>query len=331
MKKSLIALAVAGIVAAPAAMAEATIYGQARAAYEIFDGGTGYQKNTNVTSRASRIAVKGSEDLGNGLSATWGIGANMATTDSNDSIAGFGERDGHVGISGGFGTLVLGHGDKPSKVYADRSNFGDTLGGPVVMNFGGGENAVVYSTPDMNGFSATLAIGAAAESVTTAGAAKATSHSFGAGYTAGPLYIGLGYDGDKSAATPSVKTSTTSLTVTYGFDALSVGGTYQRRDLGAAASGDTNAYLLNVAYSLGSDVIKAEYSKINDATTALNDSGSQISVGYDHNMSKNTTVFALYTRITNDTGASRSSAARISSVTAGNDPSGFSFGINHSF
>ena len=86
MKKSLIALAVAGVVAAPVAMAEVTIYGQANVSYDVVDNGTSTAgaagTSTNkVSSNASRIGFKGTEDLGNGTSAIWQIesGANIDT------------------------------------------------------------------------------------------------------------------------------------------------------------------------------------------------------------------------------------------------------------
>ena len=52
MKKSMIALAVASVFVAPAAMAEATVYGQVNMAYEMVDnGGDGLGVGLNDTSR----------------------------------------------------------------------------------------------------------------------------------------------------------------------------------------------------------------------------------------------------------------------------------------
>ena len=72
MKKSLIALAVAGVFAAPAAMAaDTTIYGQANASFDGVDNGSGGTTTNKVSSNASRLGVKGSEDIGGGNSAIW--------------------------------------------------------------------------------------------------------------------------------------------------------------------------------------------------------------------------------------------------------------------
>jgi predicted porin len=73
MKKSLIALAVAGAFAAPAAFAASAnvdVYGIMNVALQDTDAsGTDLQ----VTDNFSRVGLKGSEDLGGGLKGVWQI------------------------------------------------------------------------------------------------------------------------------------------------------------------------------------------------------------------------------------------------------------------
>ena len=66
MKKTLIASAVAAVVAAPAAFADVTISGQIN--QEFYDAGGDTQSDLN-----SDIVFSGKEDLGNGLTANWKI------------------------------------------------------------------------------------------------------------------------------------------------------------------------------------------------------------------------------------------------------------------
>jgi predicted porin len=63
----------------------------------------------------------------------------------------------------------------------------------------------------------------------------------------------------------------------------------------------------------------------------------QFSLGYDHNLSKRTTVYALYTKLSNDSVASYtlSGASDVGGATTsagvGASPSAFALGMRHSF
>jgi len=101
MKKTLIALAALGVVGTAAA--EATIYG-------VVDVGiTNEGGATNVASglaASPRIGLKGSEDLGGGLSASWMVEAgynNVAETATT-----FGDRGASLSIGGSFGEITMG-------------------------------------------------------------------------------------------------------------------------------------------------------------------------------------------------------------------------------
>lgn len=106
MNKKLIAVAVAGLVAAPAVHAETTAYGSIRGLIDITNPAGG-ASTTNLSDNASRIGLKGSTDLGNGMtvSGRWEFGANADNSD--DGIEG--TRLGWVGLSGGFGSITAGN------------------------------------------------------------------------------------------------------------------------------------------------------------------------------------------------------------------------------
>lgn len=106
MNKKLIAVAVAGLVAAPAVHAETTAYGSIRGLIDITDK-AGAPSTTNLSDNGSRIGLKGSTDLGNGLtvSGRWEFAANADNAD--DGITG--TRLGWVGLSGGFGSVTVGN------------------------------------------------------------------------------------------------------------------------------------------------------------------------------------------------------------------------------
>jgi len=111
MQKKLIALAVAGLVSAPAfAQSNVTIYGIADA-YLGFGshGDNDFQGVGSAGLSGSRIGFKGAEDLGNGLKAVFtieqgfSIDTGLETTDGNAF-----QRQAFVGLGGSFGTVSLG-------------------------------------------------------------------------------------------------------------------------------------------------------------------------------------------------------------------------------
>jgi predicted porin len=134
MKKSILAIAVAATMAAPAAMAAPTVYGNVHLSLNAADNDIpNAENNLALSSNTSSIGVKGSEDLGDGMKAIYKIEfgvdiANKPTTnpDANAPVLpaslGGGTADGQsaakggtlnrrdqfVGLKGGFGTVKLG-------------------------------------------------------------------------------------------------------------------------------------------------------------------------------------------------------------------------------
>ena len=100
MNKSLIALAVAGVFASSAAMADVNFYGQANVSYDVIDNhGPNNRDSQGVASNGSRFGIKGSEDLGGGLSAIYqienqiAIGAGLGGTSNPNSQTAIAFRD----------------------------------------------------------------------------------------------------------------------------------------------------------------------------------------------------------------------------------------------
>ena len=89
-----------------------------------------------------------------------------------------------------------------------------------------------------------------------------------------------------------------------------------------AAGGEaenTNIYLAGKYNLDSSNAVKLAYTTVGDTKDAITDDGNtQISIGYDHSMSKNTTVYALYSQADEN-------------VDNGDSPTVLSFGLKHSF
>ncbi|MES9980357.1 MAG: porin [Candidatus Thiodiazotropha sp. 6PLUC6] len=132
--KKVLSLAIAAALVAPvAAMADATIYGKVRQSIDIVDDERDDTDNIQINDNTSRLGVKGSEDLGNGLTGVYKIeyGVKISTNPGGDEFKGDGglsARNAFVGLAGGFGTVVLGRHDTPLKISTGSLDyFGDTI------------------------------------------------------------------------------------------------------------------------------------------------------------------------------------------------------------
>jgi predicted porin len=142
MNKKLIAVAVAGVLAAPAVMADnsVTIYGvadvgleqvEAKGASDVRDA-TGtvttqgssldVKGRSRVTSNSSYIGFKGQEELGGSLKAIWQIEQAIDIDDGGGSKTnGFATRDSFVGLTSEMaGTVVLGRLTTPTRAVASK-------------------------------------------------------------------------------------------------------------------------------------------------------------------------------------------------------------------
>ena len=111
MKKTLIALALTTLPVA--AMAEVVLYGQMKAGYEVNSSKvTGADRDpylNGIADYGSRIGVKGSEDLGNGLKAIWQVESRIHLGNSNSSSDTLANRDSFIGLQHDtYGTVRAG-------------------------------------------------------------------------------------------------------------------------------------------------------------------------------------------------------------------------------
>ncbi|MGL4766640.1 MAG: porin [Formosimonas sp.] len=104
MNKILLSLAVVGALSSTAQAATSVqLYGQLDVGYEHWHT---HKKVTQNSSHDSHIGLKGSEDLGNGLAATFNLEADIAL-DSGSMSSGF-NRESTVGLKGRFGHVRVG-------------------------------------------------------------------------------------------------------------------------------------------------------------------------------------------------------------------------------
>ncbi len=195
MKKSLIALAVLAASGAAMAQSSVTMYGVADLSLAKANGVSAQMSGNGVMNNGnSRLGVRGVEDLGGGLKASFnfeqGINAESGATD-----AATWQRAAWLALSGGFGRFQMGRTLTPSFWGVAAWELTGTANYSAVANqfgFAGGptrNNSVfMYTTPNMGGFSGTLGYIAKPDN---GGNAKVDANLI---YANGPLAVALSYN-----------------------------------------------------------------------------------------------------------------------------------------
>ncbi|MFP8965469.1 porin [Pokkaliibacter sp. CJK22405] len=165
MKKSIIALAVAGALAAPAiSMADATLYGRIHERVVFQES-----NDAAIQNAGHRLGVKGESEMDSGLTAFYQLETEYQSMDDTASQAASGApaADLHVrlafaGVKGDFGTVTVGRLNNPySDIYtADIFEYNSGIYEASTFRLG---NAITYATPDMNGFGAAVGLSATGE------------------------------------------------------------------------------------------------------------------------------------------------------------------------
>jgi predicted porin len=325
MKKSLIALAVAGAFAAPAfaATSNVDVYGTVRMSVDYNDPASPAESNWTVNDRVSRIGFKGSEDLGGGMKGVWQIeqqiNAANAPLTADTAFGGAGLRNTFVGLSGGFGTVLVGRHDTPYKLGGSADLFADTAADAQQASgiIGSGNfdlrinGTIAYVSPDFSGFHAAIAVVPGEQSAAGTNANDfADAYSLVAVYVNGPLNASLAFEDHNDL----VDESAWKANVGYTFGDLKVGATYEaQKDVSGTSGRDKTAWLVSAAYGMGPITLMAQYGDRNDDLNT-NDL-TRWTVGAGYALSKRTNVYAAYN----------------SDELNNADSSTVTMGINHSF
>jgi predicted porin len=302
MKKSaIIAAAIASLVAGTAA-ADATIYGAAHASIVSVDTkGATPVKNFQVQTNTSKLGFKGSEDLGNGMKAIWQMEMSYDLTDG----AGIGgARNSFVGMSGDFGTAVIGRHDTPAKMAfyaAGNDHMGDTvvdLNGTFKFEEQRASNAIAYISPAFGAVTVAVAVvpGEGAGTATTAGDGLTDGTSFGVMYAADGIKLGLGIEDIADLIPGGADNSLMNLGGSYTMDNLTVGLQYQTQKDGTV---DTTIYALVAAFKMDSNTFVASFGN-RETDGATKTDSNVMNIGMNHALSKRASLTAGYTN-TSDT------------------------------
>ncbi|MDX8385355.1 MAG: porin [Gallionella sp.] len=366
MQKKIIALAVASALAIPAAaMAEVTVYGQMNMAYEVVDNGddttaptpvgtTAPSRNT-VSSNKSRLGFKGTEDLGNGMTVLWQMEGQVNGDDGTNKLF---TRNTFVGLSSEYGTAVWGNHDTPYKMASGKTNvFKDTVADNRTI-MGGGihetrlSDVAAYISPDFNGFSFAAAYaGKTDNGLGATGSTVASATSISANYARDNYTVAVATQTiaqlDKITPGNEGDITATKLVGTYSMDAFTVGLVYEMlsNTVDATVAGrkteSDNVYLSAKYMVSDKGAVKLGYTTAGEGKTGgVTNKGagaSQVAIGYSHKLGDNTSVYALYTTVANDTAANYgigkrgSSAGFATTANLDDDPNAIAIGMRMSF
>lgn len=362
MKKSIISLAVLAAATNVAfAQSNVTIYGTVDAGIVsergAIDGGASTTKITSGVASASRLGFRGTEDLGNGLSAVFGLEAGFGVDTGTSTEGGklFG-RQSFVGLkSNTLGAVTLGN--QYTAYYKALSEVADPFGagyaGTATNLFPStqrAKNSIVYVSPAFSGFTGEVnyALGEQAganKSGRQVGAAVA--------YANGPLNARVIYSvaNNDLAGTANVSLARNLLLAAnydfgvakaffaYGRDkgtASAIGGTVDTAGLinGNVSVNDgrftnnSNNILVGVSAPVGpAGTVMASYIRKND-TEASNMDATQWAVGYSYALSKRTSAYTSFAKIKNSNNAGYTVG---NATEVGTGDKAFNVGMRHSF
>jgi predicted porin len=369
MKKSLVALAALAATGLASAQSSVTLFGIVDATWAHGSGsGAGSASRTQLTNsgyNSSRLGFRGTEDLGGGMAASFWLEAGVnnddgrgAATNTNNqatggAAAGIGGSQGltfnrrsTVSLSGGWGEVRLGRDYSPqfwNLTVFDPFGYngvGTTqVGFMNNANFTGVtavrvSNSVAYFLPpNLGGFYGQVTY-YQGENLHNGAATQDDGRGWGGriGYGSGPFNVALAASNTDYA---SGDVSTWNLGGQWDFGVAKLMGHYEQDKIKsivpAVANTKGKGWLIGGLVPVGAGEIRIAYStyKVDLPGTGVDPRSNKWALGYVHNLSKRTALYATYAHVNNKNGAATSLNGSVTAANSGS--SGYDLGIRHSF
>jgi predicted porin len=267
-------------------------------------------------------------------------------------------RYSHVGVAGSFGEVRLG------RDYTSAFQWGvaavDVFGtnGPVsgnnmMLNLGvvnkqattsGASNMVGYITPNMGGFEAKIQAfyGENKSDSTTVGSEPKAGDgtSIAVKYSNGPFMVAYGTQTTKGTVAAAVSGTSVAangeytqsgLSASYNLGVAKVVFTNAKEELTKTAGLSTNkTNLFGVVMPMGATNLKAAYSASTMNVVGTQSKGTQFGIGADYSLSKRTTAYAAYSKVSNKDGGAAYYTG-VAGTAANNSSTGIAAGVRHTF
>jgi predicted porin len=353
MKKSLIALAsLASFASLASAQSSVTLFGVVDATLAHGSGSVSNKTQlANSGYSSSRVGFRGTEDLGGGMSASFWLeagvnndnGTGQATNTNNQAscaaLAGLAggqgltfNRRSTVSLAGGWGEVRLGRDYTPQFLNLTLFDPFGTLGVGTTQTINSiitgatavrASNGVGYIAPgNLGGFNGqvTYYMGENNSGPTTDKDGK--GYGLRLGFANGPIDVALAVSRTTYFAGDVHQNN---IGAQYDFGVAKLMGHYSR-DKNGAVNGKGG--LIGGLIPVGAGQIRLAYSRYR--TDALsNPTAKKWALGYVHNLSKRTALYATYAHVGNE--GTSAQALNGATTTAGGSSSGYDFGIRHAF
>ena len=295
MNKSLLVLA-SSMVLAASAQADSKFYGKMNVSLGYQDEGETFSLNSN----ASRVGVKGFEELGSTkviYKAEYEVSIDEGYADNEGTDTNtIKPRDAYLGLAySGMGTIKMGNMDTPLKKSQGKFDlFNDVVD---IKNVLVGENRVAnsinYTTEKMGAFQSSVAVILSEDDSSEGISANVT-------YKEGALYVAAAFDNKvKNEATQR-------LTAIYTMGDLKVGGLINSVDSDDVAAGaDELGYAVNASMKMGVNTVKAQY----EAGDQKAPGATSFTLGADHKLGKATKAYLYLNQFTEDSDKDTTSLA----------------------
>jgi predicted porin len=300
-KVILLGTATAMLATAPFAAANGPIDGKlyGKVNVSIVNSDSGSEDTWKLNSNASRIGLKGSTQVSEGLTVFYKTEFEVAVDDGSNDIkkytveidettsvevkdtSTFKQRNIYAGVKGSFGSVLAGKNDTPTKLAQKKIDLFNDLEGDIKKTFASENrmsNIVAYTTPKYGNFSATYAVMPGEED----GGSLSDATSYSVNYSKGDLYVAVAGDSNVKGA------DLVRVISQYKVDAWQLGLMYQDND-----TTDESGYFASAAYKIDNITYKAQYGS-NENDTDGSDK-TTLSLGADFKLAKNTKSFVFFT------------------------------------
>ena len=273
------------------------VYGKINISYGLEDINSA--DSWQMKSNASRIGVKGSYPLTEGLKAVYLLEWEVDVTDNaNSSSDHIKARNQYAGVEGSFGAVLLGRNDSPIKLAQGKFDLFNDLDGDIKTLTASElrvDNVLVYTSPKL-GDLAQIMVAAIPGEEPGGQDGPADALSGNIIFTKNGLFGSVGVmDSDALTYLRGV--------LYYNTKQYQIGGLLEKDEIGDSSE---TAFALSGSYTSGKATFKAQFgnSDIGPKGKGLSSASYQgtesLSVGIDYSLHKNTLLYVYYTGMDDD-------------------------------
>lgn len=237
-------------------------------------------------SNASRLGIAGSLPFSDSLQIVYQAEYEIDLDHGRFGSGLTSQRNTYLGLSGGFGTLLAGKHDTPTKLIQNRVDLFNDLRGDIralVVAENRPNDTLYYASPEFGGFEVAFAAIVDGQSGMYDRLTRSTSTSIS--FTEGSWYAAVAVDNNVNGS------DVIRLVSQYSVGDLQLGALYERSEHATNNRGEQDGFVLSAAYTLDRWVLKAQ----GGASDQRVDGGREYSLGADYLLNDDSRLFGFAT------------------------------------